>query len=133
MKKISLKEGVELNQNFVKTRSAAIDKSIGKKDALSSWFSIEDLKEYINYVEKEGEEKGITINGIRVYFGAYSNNMKNEEKNNLSTVFLVPTKLSRQGEMQKDGLRASENPDVEDLDGLNDGGLGNPPSSTYPQ
>ncbi|WP_111707038.1 hypothetical protein [Lutibacter citreus] len=133
MGKISLKEGIALNQNFVNTRSAAIDKAIGKKDALSSWFSIEELKEYINYVEKEGEAKGININGIRVYFGAYSKNIKNEEKNNLSTVFLVPTKLDRQGEMQKDGLKSSENPDVEDIDGLNDGGLGNPPSSTYPQ
>ena len=37
MSKINFKEAQELNQNFVKTRTKAIDSAIGKKDAISSY------------------------------------------------------------------------------------------------
>lgn len=133
MKKITPGEAKELNQNFVKTRSLAIDKAIGKKDAISSWFSLDDLREYIAYVESEGNAKGITINGLRVYFGSYSKNDKNPEKNNLSTVFFVPTQ-AKKGSMQKDGITAvGSSSDVVGIDALNYGGTGIPPSAQYPQ
>ena len=105
MKKITPQEAKELNQSFIETRSKAIDKAIGKKDAISSWYSLDELKEYIAYVEKEGKDKGITVNGLRVYFGAYSKNDKNPDKKNLSTVFFAPTR-ARKGSMQKDGIAA---------------------------
>jgi hypothetical protein len=74
MGKITKEEAKELNQNFVKTRAKAIDSAIGKKDAISCWFSIEELKEYIDFVEQEGKAKGIAVNGLRIYFGAYAKN-----------------------------------------------------------
>ncbi len=133
MKKITPQKAKELNQNFIKTRSNVIDKAIGKKDAISSWFSLTDLKEYIAYVENEGKAKGITVNGLRVYFGSYSKNNKNPVKNNLSTVFFCPTK-AKKGAMQKDGItEADGGSDIEDIDALNFGGQGDPPNGSYPQ
>jgi len=135
MNKITPAEAKILNENFVKTRSKELDKIVEKetgipndKDAISSWFSLEDLKEYIAYVEAEGKAKNITIDGLRVYFGAYSKNDIKADKKGLSTVFFVPTQKKLQSD--EDGVDSS---DIIDIDGMNRGGLGYPPSATYPQ
>jgi hypothetical protein len=132
MKTITSQQAKDLNQNFVKTRRKAIDTAIGKKDAVSSWFSLDDLKDYIAFVEKEGADKGITVNGLRIYFGAYSKNEKKANKKNLSTVFFVPTQ-PKKGAQQKDGLTPDGSSDVTEIDGMNDGSVGYPPSAVYPQ
>jgi len=129
MNKITPTRAKELNQNFVKTRGKAIDRTIGKKDAISAWFSIDELKEYIAFVEKEGKQKGITVNGLRVYFGAYADTDIEIPKKNMSTVFFVPTQANLGSGNGGDG----DNSDIGDIDGLNNGGLGEPPSATYPQ
>lgn len=137
---ISPDKAKELNQRFVKTRSKALDQIVEdldkkpkKKDAISSWFSLDELKDYIAYVETQGKEKNITVNGLRVYFGAYSESDKKTSKKSLSTVFFVPTQ-PKVGSMQKDGGDGDEGgSDIEDVDGLNDGQVGSPPSSGYPQ
>ncbi len=139
MKRITSAEAKELNQNFIKTRSKALDKIVevetGKpkqKDAISSWFSLDELKEYIAYVEAQGKAKNITVNGLRVYFGAYAKNDKNADKNALSTVFFIPTK-PKVGSLQKDSIMLVESSDITDIDGMNGGTVGDPPSSEYPQ
>jgi hypothetical protein len=133
MKRISSKEAKELNKNFVKTRSKAIKKSIGKSDNLSTWFSIHELKKFIAEVEQEGNDIGITVNGIRVYFGAYPKDDKQKKKENMSTVFMVPTKPYA-GSMQKDGGEGDEGGnDIEGLGALNLGNQGWPPNAEYPQ
>lgn len=133
MKKITSQEAKELNQNFVSTRTKAIDVAIGKKDALSSWFSLDDLKEYIAFVESEGKAKGITVNGLRVYFGAYPKNDKNPTKNNYATVFFAPTQ-AKKGSVQNDSATVViTSSDVLAIDALNNGGMGQPPSAEYPQ
>ena len=132
MKKISSAEAYSLNQNFVKTRAKAIDVAIGKKDAISCWFSIEELKEYIDFVEQEGKAKGIAVNGLRIYFGAYSKNDNNPIKSNLSTVFLIPTQSKKNSVSENESL-APPSTDITEIDGLNDGQYGDPPSAVYPQ
>ncbi|RXP64412.1 hypothetical protein EC396_00080 [Lutibacter sp. HS1-25] len=140
MKLITAEEAKELNQNFIKTRSKDLDKIVeretGKpkeKDAISSWFSLDELKEYIAYVEAEGKAKNIDIDGIRIYFGAYATNDKKQDKKALSTVFMVPTQ-PRVGSLQKDGIAvAAPSADVESIEGMNRGSMGYPPSAAYPQ
>lgn len=140
MKRINFKEAQILNQNFEKTRSKKLNKIVKNeeghahdKDAVSSWFSLDQLKEYIAYIEEQGKSKDITVNGIRIYFGAYSEKDKDKDKKGLSTVFLVPTQ-SKIGAQQKDGLAGEEGgSDITDIDGMNNGGLGQPPSAVYPQ
>lgn len=128
MSKITFKEAQELNQNFVKTRTKAIDGAIGKKDAISSWFSLEELKNYISYVEEQGKLKKVDVNGLRVYFGAYSNALNDVSKKGLSTVFFIPTQANIK--LDKDG---GDNSDITDIEGLNDGMQGFPPFAEYPQ
>ena len=132
---ISPAEAKELNQQFVKTRSKELDKIVekldnkpNKKDALSTWFSLEEIKNYIAYVESNAPD----ANGLRIYFGAYKTKSGNADKSNVTTVFMVPTTESK-GSMQKDGLGGGDPSDIGDLEGLNSGSLGNPPSATYPQ
>jgi hypothetical protein len=126
MKRITSAEAKALNENFVKTRGKAIDREIGKKDAISSWFSIEELEKFIEDVKKEGTTKGKTVNGLRIYFGAY-------KKKNLSTVFIVPTE-AKVGATQKDGITSeADSSDITDIDALNYGQTGNPPEAEYPQ
>ncbi len=140
MKLITSEEAKELNQNFIKTRSKELDKIVeretGKpkeKDAISTWFSLDELKEYIAFVEAEGKLKNITVNGLRIYFGAYSKNDKKADKKALSTVFLVPTQ-ENVGSLGKDGVAAaSVSSDIESMGGMNGGDVGNPPSAEYPQ
>jgi len=140
MKRITSLEAKELNQNFIKTRSKELDKIVEKetgnptkKDAISSWFSLDELKEYIAFVENEGKSKNITVNGLRVYYGAYSKNEIKDDKKGLSTIFFVPTQ-AKVGSLQKDGVVTIEDSaDIETIDGLNFGQNGNPPSEPYPQ
>ncbi|MDP3313890.1 hypothetical protein [Lutibacter sp.] len=140
MKLITPQEAKELNQNFIKTRSKELDKIVEretgnptKKDAISSWFSLEELKEYIAYVEAQGKAKNITVNGLRVYFGAYAKNDKKEDKKALSTVFFVPTQAAV-GSLNKEGVEGGEGgSDVDSIDGMNYGTSGNPPQAPYPQ
>jgi hypothetical protein len=140
MKLITSEEAKELNQNFIKTRSKELDKIVEietgkpkKKDAISTWFSLDELKEYIAFVEAEGKLKNITVDGIRIYFGAYSKNDKKADKKALATVFLVPTQ-PKVGSLQKDGLAAvAQSSDVESMGGMNQGQTGYPPSAEYPQ
>lgn len=140
MKRITAEEAKELNRNFENTRSKELNKivknekaHIHEKDAISSWFSLDELKEYIAYVEAEGKAKDITVNGIRIYFGAYSEKDKNKDKNGLSTLFLVPTQ-SKIGAQQKEDIMSVEgSSDITDIDAMNRGVLGYPPSATYPQ
>ncbi len=133
---ISPDKAKELNQQFVKTRSKDLNKIVKKEsgnpkkeDAISSWFSLEEIKNYIAYVESNAPD----ANGLRVYFGAYSNTDKKQSKKDLSTVFFVPTQ-PKSGSLQKDGIGDPEGggTDIPDLNGLNDGTLGNPPSAEYP-
>ena len=133
-------EAKELNQNFIRTRSKELNKIVeretGKpndKDAISTWFSLDEIKEYITFVEAEGKLKNVTVDGLRIYFGAYSKHDKKEDKKALSTVFLVPTQ-AKVGSLQKDGAAATaSSSDIEGIDGLNGGSTGRPPSAEYPQ
>lgn len=140
MKLITAEEAKGLNQNFIKTRSKDLDKIVeretGKpkdKDAISSWFSLDELKKFIAHVEEEGKKNNIDVDGIRIYFGAYAKNDKKQDKKALSTVFLVPTQ-PRVGSLQKDGIAiAAASADIEGMGGMNEGAVSNPPNAAYPQ
>lgn len=137
---ITSTEAKELNQQFIKTRSKDLNRIVKKEsgnpkkeDAISSWFSLEELENYITYVKEEGTKKGLTVNGLRIYFGAYSNNVKKQDKKDLSTVFFAPT-IAKPATLQKSSSTLVESSsDIESLDALNYGQQGDPPSAAYPQ
>ncbi|EDP69778.1 hypothetical protein FBALC1_09612 [Flavobacteriales bacterium ALC-1] len=98
-------------------------------DNRSSWWSIEDIQNYINYAENQAGELGYTMDGLRIYLGAYPDA---SGKTGLTTMFFIPTgkKNTSQGSMfpiQPTGG------DIPGGNGLNIGSQGNPPGANYPQ
>ena len=125
---ISIKDGIKLNDEWTKTRKAAMDRCIQhesggkiKEDNRSSWWSLEDLEDYILYARRLAKEEKFEVTGFRVYCGAHS-------KSCYSTSFIVPTGKS---------LCPEKNIADDDGDGdlpigpLNDGVEGDPPGIGY--
>lgn len=99
-------------------------------DNRSSWFSMEEIESFLLYAENQAGELDYTMNGVRIYLGAYPTV---DEVPGYTTMFMMPTgyKNSSQGSMfmmQKGG-----NGDITGGDGLNKGDSGDPPGANYPQ
>jgi len=90
---ISAKEAQVLNDNWTKFRKPVLDsitkRTAGKEDNRWAWWSLKDIEDYIAYTKVGAKEAGEEFTGLRMYFGVYGEN--NAAKNNLSTVFIVPT------------------------------------------
>ena len=135
-KRISKDQAIILFDAFKNTKSKELNKIVkniskGKhdKDAVSSWFSLDDLQDYIDYLKASDPN----VNGVRVYLGAYSEKEHPEKKDEcLTTVFMVPTKPGTStGTMEKSGtmsVSSTDNEDDPDLEALNGGTIGEPPS-----
>ncbi|TWW01946.1 hypothetical protein [Chitinophaga pinensis] len=54
-----------LRENYRENRWRANSERLGKADSLSVWYSLDELKQYIQTAEAAGAD------GIRVYFGVY--------------------------------------------------------------
>lgn len=125
---ISPKKAKELDQNF-NARHAVISKEIGVADNRSSWYSLEDLENYLAYAKNQADSLGYKMDGIRVYAGAHG-------EKGLTTMFLVPTSNSKiqKGSTSPFGIMTQGGSgDIGGADPLNGGGDGNPPSHNYPQ
>lgn len=129
---ISVKRAMELSNNFDE-RHDTISSLIGKPDNRSSWHSLAELEQYIAYIKKEGAEKKLDVDGIRIYFGAYGS--KDAGKENYSTLFLVPTVKSKSN--KNSGVKSfapmqdKPSEDTKGIDPLNLGSPGNPPGKKY--
>lgn len=104
-KKITKQQATELCNDFDK-KYAELSNFIKKDDNRSVLFSLEELKEYISYIENNKNHK---INGIRVYLGS-------NKETNLTTVFLSPTENGK---------------DITSLDAYNFGDVGDPVNNKY--
>ncbi|MBV7270502.1 hypothetical protein [Winogradskyella luteola] len=131
---ISSKEARTLDRAYDirhKIISDSLFRNTKEKDNRSSWWSIEDIQNYINYAENQAGELGYTMDGLRLYLGAYPNS---KDKTGLTTMFFVPTgtKNTSEGNMVP-SLQGGNSNDILQADGLNKGGHGDPPSANYPQ
>jgi hypothetical protein len=119
---ISIAKGKELSKNYNLKYASTIASKDKIDDANAVWFSIDELQNYINYIKEEGALKGNVIDGIRFYFGVYSNT-ESLDKAGFTTIFLSPTrKLPNSTIVAKD---------CNDLELLNYGSMGNPPKLEY--
>jgi len=122
---ISPDEAKTLNDAYT-TRHTLISNQITKRpDNRSAWYSLQEIKDYLEYAENQAKEKGYEMDGIRIYCGAYP---EEDDLPGYTTSFIVPT---ASGSLGKDGAGGSK--DLTDVDGLNMGGQGNPPQANYPQ
>lgn len=114
------------------SRHAEISRFIGKQDNRSSWWSLKDLRDYLDYVENEVKNQGYTMDGVRMYLGAHAG--KGPTDQGLTTVFLVPTgtKNFAEGGMPITNPQPGPSGDIPTGSPLNLGGNGNPPNANYP-
>ncbi|WP_299130939.1 hypothetical protein [uncultured Winogradskyella sp.] len=131
---ITPKEAMALDQAY-NIKHRIINDSLFKKstdggDNRSSWWSLEDIQNYINYAENQSGELGYTMDGLRVYLGSYPDS---KGQTGLTTMFFIPTgkKNIAQGSILLKPQIGSN--DITGADGLNMGGQGDPPSANYPQ
>lgn len=117
---ITSKEAQTMDQAFDE-RYAAMSKCIGKDDNRSSWWSLDDMRNFLNYAENQARELGYTMDGVRIYEGAHG-------EKGYTSMFIAPTGSKGTGGSRQ----AAGNGDIPDCDALNDGGNGNPPSANYP-
>ena len=64
------------------------------KDSVSTvynWYKLEDLKQYIAYIERISKEKDIPVTGFRIYPSTYPENYGNKKLRNLQTLIFTPT------------------------------------------
>ncbi len=120
-----------LNNNWTKGRKKAVDSAAGRPDNRSSWWSLKDIRDYLEYAENQTKELGYSMNGIRIYLGVYEGNAPNG-KADYATLFWVPTgkKSKSEGSMLNFTLQGGDD-DIPGGDPLNQGGTGIPPGSDY--
>jgi len=108
-KQITPNQAKQLCDNY-DLKHAELSKFIGKDDNRSCYIPLNELKDFIKYLENSG--KG--IDGIRIYLASYDGAEKGKE--NQTTVFIAPT---------------VNEVDNKDLNVLNYGVEGMPPSKKY--
>lgn len=127
---ITKEQAIELSKNYT-ARYDSASRLIGKEDNRSTWYSLDELKNYIAYIETQGKEQGYAVDGIRFYIGAYNADNKDADKQNLTTIFLAPTG-KKIGTMTERSM--SSNPGSEDIltiNAYNFGHSGWPPHLSY--
>lgn len=64
------------------------------KDTISTnynWYKLDDLKQYIAYIERISKEKDIPVTGFRIVPSTYPKNYKVKELQNRQTIIFTPT------------------------------------------
>ncbi|WP_299116834.1 hypothetical protein [uncultured Winogradskyella sp.] len=104
-----------------------MSKDVTKRpDNRSSWYSLEEIENFLSYAKEEAKKLGYEMDGIRIYCGAYPDDGSGA---GYSTSFIVPTSSNKEGE--EGGYGQSH--DIQGASGLNKGSQGDPPNANYPQ
>ncbi len=122
MARISQKEAKKLCQNYLDTKSAAMDKIVGKEDANAVWFDLKGLRDFLTYARRKGKRQNQTVDGVRVYLGTYDSDHENKELAGRTTVFFSATIA---------GNDSAGNALDLDAEAYNMGNLGMPPKRSY--
>lgn len=103
------------------------------------WYSLEEIKQYLTYLQQQSNKHQLAITGISVFFGVYEANPELELKSNAQTVFLTGnTKhasiINCKGKLLKEYLRndfipknSNSNGDTDESLAFNMGQLSPPP------
>ena len=130
---ISVKEAIALNDNWTTERQKAVDSAAEKhgrkKDDRSTWWSLDDVENYLAYAKNQSDSLGYNMTGVRVYLGVYGKNA-GQSKKNLTTMFVVPTGKKAEANASMSPLNFKKDndnvPGVNPLNGGTGGGDGFP-------
>lgn len=115
-------------------RHKLISDSIVKRaggDNRSSWYGLDQVRNYLNHAEKEAEELGYTMDGVRIYLGAHPNQ---DGEVGYTTMFFIPTGKSNKAVASVFNFYMQQNRhDIPGAQGLDHGNQGYPPDANYPQ
>ena len=108
------------------------DEIVKRPDNRSSWYSLSDLRGYLNYAEKQAQDLNYTMDGVRLYLGAHPDI---SGVVGYTTVFFVPTGSKNLSQTEALGVEQLQkgNGDIPGGDGLDMGTPGDPPQANYPQ
>lgn len=146
---ITYKRAVQLQKEYINTRANVLNKHLNSinhfkqeqtlvkenkiiEDVRDVTFDLNTLKQYIAYVEKEANKKGLKGLGLRIYLGAYSNDEKDPRVKTpgFSTVFFMPTHQPKEKESNVNNFYFWHHDEViVDIDGLNLGNGTPPPNN----
>jgi len=139
-KLITNKQAAQLNQCY-KEKQLGLGEEDNENFSCSSWYSLEDLEGYINYVKEQAHECKINVNGIRFYFGVYPEDISDKSKIGQNTLFMCPTTPSKSFSEDKRGNEDDDDDgnnnnrgnseDVIGISAMNYGNTGNPPKNDY--
>jgi hypothetical protein len=121
-------QGEALNRAFNERHALISDSIVNRPDNRSTWYALQTMKDYLSYAEKETNEMGFTMDGIRIYLGAYP---KSSDGVGLTTIFLIPTGTQNVSESSMIHL-SDVSRDIPGASGLNLGSPGDPPETNYP-
>lgn len=127
-KLITNEQAAELNACYKAKQNDGFGAENDGNFACSSWYSLEDLEGYINYVKQEALKKKIPVDGIRFYFGVYPENAEDKSKAGQNTLFMCPTKSCNSFSEDND---EGNSEDVTEISAMNMGDQGNPPQINY--
>ncbi|MBO3098210.1 hypothetical protein [Gelidibacter pelagius] len=100
-------------------------------DNRSSWYGLDEVRNYLNYAENEAKDLGYTMDGVRIYLGAHPNE---NGKAGYTTMFFMPTgKSNKANAGLLDFFMQSDGGDIPGGGGLDFGNHGHPPGANYPQ
>ena len=86
------KERLDITKNYLQQQYGQ-----DFKDTKTVWLDINNLKEYIRYVEEKSREVGVKPTGLQFYFSVYPSRIEDNKRNH-QTFFIAPTK--RNGKIQ---------------------------------
>ncbi|WP_346882505.1 hypothetical protein [uncultured Algibacter sp.] len=118
---ISQERAIDLNKAWASKNASLFNKAGESKfesEIQSHWWSLEDLRNYLDYAEHEAELKGYNMTGVRVYLAAYP------EKNNQNTLFFAPTGHKAVSQASMLGLFLQPRDEDMPINPLNEGGGG---------
>ena len=126
---ITSEEAKVLGAAFDARHRLISDSIVMRQDNRSSWYSLQDMRDYLDYAENQAKELGYNMDGVRIYLGAYP---IIDQKVGFTTMFIVPTgqKATSQGNML--AMQDGGSGDIPGGDGLNKGDNGDPPNANYP-
>lgn len=129
---ITPSEAKTLDQAFNSRHQLISDSIVKRPDNRSSWYALEDMRNYLNYAENQAKDLGYTMDGVRVYLGAYPNV---NDQIGFTTMFFIPTgyQTTSKGGMVLSNTTMQKGGDISGGYGLNIGSDGDPPSANYPQ
>ncbi|TCP25029.1 hypothetical protein EV195_10460 [Tenacibaculum skagerrakense] len=106
---LTYKEIVTMLHEYDRTRFELLVNGLGFEDTRINTFDFYELKNYMNYMEKEAKEKGIKLKGISFIKGVYSEeNAPKDEFINYENLLYTPTAIVNGEEVEIDVLNSTK-------------------------